>query len=175
LQVDQIIGHDRQPSIFDRDSMPYSVATIIELLRYAALVSTVPHAALETTTLQGYTIPAGTALMPLFPVVLYDTTFWGDPEEFRPERFLDDKGQLLPPDHPNRKHMMQFGGGTRVCVGEAFAQKRLFIFLASMVQSFDLVAADNPLVPCDHDSHLQGGILVHRPYTIKLVLRQLAK
>ena len=48
----QMIGADRQPSIYDRDSMPYSVATIIELLRYSALVTSLPHVALEDARME---------------------------------------------------------------------------------------------------------------------------
>ena len=171
-ETDQVIGHDRQPSIFDRDSMPYTAATIYELLRYGALVVSVPHAALETTTLGGYTIPAGTIIAQQLPGVLHDKAFWGDPENFRPERFLDDDGNLLPADHATRKHMLQFGAGPRVCIGEAFALKRLFIFLTSIIQSFDLEPGNNPLVPCDHKSYVNGGLLHQLPYFIKLTPRR---
>ena len=167
-EIDQVVGPDRQPSIFDRDAMPYSVATIYELLRYGALVVSVPHAALETTTLGGYKIPVGTTVVPLLPAVLHDKTFWGDPENFRPERFLDENSNLLLADHPIRKHMLQFGAGPRVCIGEAFALKRLFIFLTSIIQSFDLEPGSDLLVPCDYASYRNGGILFQQPYLIKL-------
>jgi cytochrome P450 len=35
-----------------------------------------------------------------------DPDFWGDPEVFRPERFLDEKGQLLKKDYS-----LPFGAG----------------------------------------------------------------
>lgn len=170
-EVDHVIGTDRQPSIFDRDSMPYCVATILELLRYGALVTSLPHVALEDSSLGGYEIPAGTIIFQLLPAVLHDKAFWGDPDIFRPDRFLNDDGSLLPADHPNRKHMLQFGAGPRVCIGEAFAQKRMFIFLTSLVQAFDLLPGDT-LVPCDYKSYLQRGLMVQRPYTIKLMPRK---
>jgi hypothetical protein len=34
-----------------------------------------------------------------------DIGFWGDPEKFRPERFLDEKGQLL------KDYSLPFGAG----------------------------------------------------------------
>ena len=170
-EIDTVVGSGRHPSIFDRDQMPYTAATVYELLRYASLVPTVPHAALETVTLGGYTIPAGTAVFPYFPAILRDKKFWGDPEVFRPERFLDESGNLLPADHPNRKHMLQFGAGPRVCVGEAFALKRLFIFTTSLVQKFDLQQGDESLVPCNYDSYENGSILHHKPYKVRLVAR----
>ena len=172
-ETDYIIGNDRQPGIFDREAMPYTVATIHELLRYGALsIAGVPHATLETTTVGGYTVPAGTTVIPFLPAILHDKTFWGDPENFRPERFLDSDGSMLPASNPIRKRLLAFGVGPRVCVGEAFAVNRLFIFLASMIQSFDLEPGSYPLVPCDYLSYGKGGILCQQPYSIKLLPRK---
>ena len=171
-EVDRVVGRDRPPSIFDRDQMPYSVATIYELLRYASLLPTLPHVALETETLGGFTIPAGTVIMPFYSALHYNEKFWGDPEVFRPERFLYDNGKLLPADHPNRKHVLQFGAGPRSCVGEAFALKRLFIFLVSIVQQFEVHPDEQSIVPCNYKSYKNGGILCHQPYKVKLTQRQ---
>ena len=170
-ESDAVLGPNRQPSIFDRDQMPYSVATIYELLRYVSLVPTVPHVGLETETIGGYTIQPGIMIIPLYTAVLHDKKLWGDPEVFRPERFLDDDGNLLPADHPTRKHMLQFGAGPRVCIGEAFAQKRLFQLLVSIVQSFNLERGAS-LVPCEYTTFDNGVFLHHQPYTIKLIARQ---
>ena len=98
-------------------------------------------------------------------------SFGGDPEVFRPERFLDQSGYLLPADHPNRKHMLQLGAGPRVCVDEAFALKRLFIFTISLVQKFDLQQGDESLVQCDYDAYENGAVLHHKPYKVRLVAR----
>ena len=170
-EADDVLGSDRQPSIFDRDQMPYSVATIYELLRYASLVPTFPHVGLETETIGGYKIPPGTIILPLYIAILHDKKLWGDPEVFRPERFLDEDGNLLPADHPTRKCMLQFGAGPRVCIGETFAQKRLFIMLVSIVRSFDLQRGA-VLVPCDFTSYKNSALLHHQPYTIKLIARR---
>ena len=171
-EVDAVLGLDRQPSIFDRDQMPYSVATIYELLRYASLVPTVTHVCLENETIGGYRIPPGKILFPLYTAVLHDKKLWGDPDVFRPERFLAEDGSLLPADHPNRKHMLQFGAGPRVCIGEVFAQKRLFIMLVSIVQSFDLQRGAAGVIPCEFTSYKNDTLLHHQPYTIKLIARQ---
>ena len=169
-EVNGVLGLDQQPSIYDRDQMPYSVATVCELLRYSSLIPTFPHVGLETETIGGYTIPSGKKVFPLFIAVHHDKKLWGDPEVFRPERFLDKDGNLLPADHPTRKHMLQFGAGPRVCIGEAFAQKRLFIILVSIVQSFDLQGGA-ALVPWEFTSYRNGALLQQQPYTMKLIAR----
>jgi cytochrome P450 len=47
-----------------------------------------------------------------------DTDFWGDPQNFRPERFLDEKGELL-----RNNYTLPFG------TGECFHPRFLIPFL----------------------------------------------
>ena len=88
----------------------------------------------------------------------HDESFWTDPEVIRPERFLDEKGQLLLPDHPNQKHLLPFGAGPMVCLGEVFARTRLFLWTAAVVGRFRMnLAPDsdkNWLDPYIHPENL---------------------
>ena len=170
-EVDQLIGSDRKPCIADRDQMPFTNAVILELLRYTSMVPSFPHAAIEDTTLLGVSIPAGTTVLPLLGAVHHDEQFWGDPWVFRPERFLAEDGSLVPPDHPNRKHVVAFGAGPRVCIGEVFALKRLFIFTTSIIQAFDLQPGAE-LVSCDPRGYTTGSVLFPPSYIIKLLPRK---
>ena len=52
---------------------------------------------------EGYCIPKGSILFGCFWSANHDETIWIDPWNFRPERFLDDKGKLLSVDHKLRK------------------------------------------------------------------------
>ena len=170
-EIDHVIGFDRSPSIFDRDAMPYASATIYELLRFGSLVAAMGHVTLEDTSIGDIPLPAGTPVICLINALHYDEAFWRDPKVFRPERFLDDSGNLLPPDDPHRKRLLPFGAGTRVCVGEVFAIRRLFIFATSLVQAFDLEPADK-MVQSDYASWKDGIILSPKSYTIKLIPRK---
>lgn len=169
-EVDRVVGASRLPSIRDRDAMPYACATIFELLRYTNVVPTLMHETLEDTSVGGYSVPAGTRVVPLFWALHHDEAFWGDPWVFRPERYLDDGGRLMTPDHPHRKHLMAFGSGFRVCIGEAFAMKRLFIFATSLVQAFE-IEAGSELVSCDPRLYTVGTILRPLPHSVKFVNR----
>ena len=53
------------------------------------------HAASRDVELQGYVIPKGAVVLPNQETVLHDPAVWGDPDTFRPERFIDDNGQLV--------------------------------------------------------------------------------
>lgn len=52
------------------------------------------HKALKDTTLCGYTIPKNTFIITNLAGMNEDPEFWGDPETFRPERFLQENGAL---------------------------------------------------------------------------------
>ena len=59
-EIDNVIGQ-REPSLSDRENMPFVEATIFELLRYADPVTiNLPHATTSEQTLGGYTLPKAT-------------------------------------------------------------------------------------------------------------------
>ncbi len=63
--------------------------------------------------------------------------FGEDVGEFRPERWIDDDGELK-----KFKEFMPFGLGKRQCVGEALAKKELFLIIVSLLQQFTLKPED---------------------------------
>ena len=58
-----------------------------------------------------------------------------DPFAFRPERFLGDDG-------PETYSWIPFGGGTRRCIGAAFAELELRVVLREVLAAVSLEAAD---------------------------------
>ncbi len=124
-----------------RHKMPYLRATILECLRAFTVtpLGGIPHASVSDVELPGYgTIPKGTVVLVNSWTLHHDEDFWKDPDVVRPERFLDEDEQLLPPDHPNRKHLLPFGAGPRVCLGEVFAMTRLFLWTAAVIGKFEI-------------------------------------
>ncbi len=131
-------------SLAQKHMMPYLRATILETLRHftVAPLAALLHAAREDTELKGYgAIPKGTTFIINMWGLHHEKEFWGDPENFRPERFLDEDGELLAADHPNRKHLVPFGAGPRVCMGEVFAMARLFLWTSALVNKFVISTA----------------------------------
>ena len=60
-EIDDTIGPDRFPTFDDRLSMPYTDATILELLRYIShLPISIPHKAIKDSDINGHHIPAET-------------------------------------------------------------------------------------------------------------------
>jgi len=89
--------------------MPYIHAIILETMRHAPFIpSLLPRRVSEDTECAGYKIPKGTLLLGFLYPVFHDKSFWGDPEVFRPERFLLPSGSL---DSSRVERFVQFGFG----------------------------------------------------------------
>ncbi|XP_028347962.1 cytochrome P450 2U1 [Physeter macrocephalus] len=95
-EIERVIGGDRAPSLTDKARMPYTEATIMEVQRLSVVVPlSIPHMTSEKTVLQGYTIPKGTIILPNLWSIHRDPAIWEKPNDFYPNRFLDDQGQLI--------------------------------------------------------------------------------
>ncbi|KAJ9577487.1 hypothetical protein L9F63_005988 [Diploptera punctata] len=142
-ELDAVIGRDRLPTLDDRINLPYCEAVLRETMRKETLVPlSVVHRATEDTKLGDYDIPKDTAVITNLWSFHNDKEFWGDPEVFRPERFLDEDGNLLKKDFS-----LPFGVGKRVCAGETFARQYMFLLFTSIMQSFNIKCAPGTLPP----------------------------
>ncbi|KAK3589270.1 hypothetical protein CHS0354_008333 [Potamilus streckersoni] len=170
-EIVDTVGLERTPSLKDKPAMPYTDAVILESLRYVTHAPiAAPHCAMEDVELEGYTIPKGSRVIMNIWTVHHDPAIWGDPWIFRPERFLDDNGELLPAEHTMRQSLVTFGSGKRVCVGENLAKSRLFLYLTTLIQKFDLRLPKEGTVPSDDSrTFLPGAVL--RPQDFKMRFR----
>ena len=97
-EVCDVIGTQRPPSMLDKAKMTYLEATIMEVLRYANIAPlSAPHSTSCDVSFRGYVIPKGTYVVANMSSVLHDPASWGDPENFRPERFIGTDGKLSVP------------------------------------------------------------------------------
>ncbi|KPJ20780.1 putative cytochrome P450 304a1 [Papilio xuthus] len=62
---------------------------------------------------------------------------WGDPENFRPERFIEN-GQL----QLSKDKTLPFGAGRRICAGETYARQTMFQVFSCFMQAFKVSTAD---------------------------------
>ncbi|XP_051803104.1 cytochrome P450 2J4-like [Acanthochromis polyacanthus] len=135
-EIDAVIGSSRQPSMTDRENMPYTDAVIHEIQRMGNIIPlNVVHMASRDTTLDKYTIPKGTMLMATLTSVLHDESMWETPHSFNPQHFLDQDGKFR-----KREAFLPFSAGKRVCLGEPLAKMELFLFFTSLLQRFSFSA-----------------------------------
>ena len=66
-------------------------------IRHASITApqTVPHSVMEDAEFEGYTIPKDSLVVFVLFTMLMDKEKWGDPENFRPERFLSETGNFV--------------------------------------------------------------------------------
>ncbi|XP_051193739.1 cytochrome P450 71A1 isoform X1 [Lolium perenne] len=123
----------------DLNKMEYLKAVVKEVLRlHPPAPLLVPHESTEAAVVQGYEIPAKTALFINAWAIGRDPAAWGDTaEEFWPERFLGGGSALGVDVRGNDYRLLPFGSGRRLCPGISFALPVLEIALASLVRHFD--------------------------------------
>uniref|UniRef100_A0A4W4FSI1 Uncharacterized protein n=1 Tax=Electrophorus electricus TaxID=8005 RepID=A0A4W4FSI1_ELEEL len=131
-EIDKVVGSSCQPSMLDKENLPYTNAVIHEIQRMANIIPlNLPRAAKEDTQIEEYFIPKGTTVLGNLTSVLFDESEWETPQTFNPGHFLDDNGNFR-----KREAFMPFSAGKRVCLGEQLARMELFLFFATLLQHF---------------------------------------
>ncbi|XP_069799404.1 cytochrome P450 2F2-like isoform X2 [Dendropsophus ebraccatus] len=132
-EIDDVLGQ-RPPTYEDRHNMPYTVAFLNEVQRYADLIPmAIPHKLIMDTQIRGYKIKKGTTFIPLLKSVNSDKTLFDNPENFDLNHFIDENGKLKKTDT-----WTPFSAGKRMCFGKSLAVVEIFIFTTMMLQSFKI-------------------------------------
>ena len=142
-EIDRVVDNNRLPHENDRSELVYIDAVLCEVMR---IVSIVP---LAVTHCNGdHKIQFGKFVIPKRSFIVYnvwnvhnDPTYWENPQEFNPDRFIGENGELL----RHNSHFMPFGVGPRACLGENLAKTESFIYFTSLMHrfKFSLVPGQN--------------------------------
>lgn len=142
-EVRDVLG-DRPPTFDDLAKLTYTRWVFDEAMRLHPPVWVTGRVVLEAHELGGRAIVPGD-LMLVSPYVTHRRPdLWDNPEGFDPDRWaaLSARGALPP------FTFYPFGGGTRKCVGEAFAYLEAMILLAMIAQRMRLeLVPGHPIVP----------------------------
>ncbi|KAG2356565.1 cytochrome P450 [Suillus spraguei] len=94
-EIDQVVMHDKMPSIDDRPSLPYLDAVLYEVLRwYSHFPLGVAHVTTDDDVYDGYFIPKGTMVMVNQWSLSRDENVFPDASRFDPTRHFTAEGQL---------------------------------------------------------------------------------
>lgn len=110
----------------ERGEAEYLDAVIKETLRIRPVVAQIGRVVKEETVIDGWTVPAGTMVIVPMSVIHADPEVFPDPDEFRPERFLDDAD-------PGGYAWLPFGGGVKRCPGASLAQLEMRAVLTTIL------------------------------------------
>jgi methyl farnesoate epoxidase/farnesoate epoxidase len=96
--------------------------------------------------------------------LFHDREHWGDPEVFRPERFLDEDKNFV-----KDEWMISFGAGKRMCLGEVLARNSIFLFFTTLLQEFLFSLPEDE--PAPQTLPLPGMTLAPQPFRVKITRR----
>ncbi|NES76643.1 MULTISPECIES: cytochrome P450 [Okeania] len=121
--------------------LPYLTAVCNETLRMCpSLITLFARVVQEPVELLGYCLPPGKVLIPCVYITHQREDLYPEPKQFKPERFLERKYSSY--------EFLPFGGGTRMCIGDAFAIYEMKLVLATILSKYKLELADRrPVKP----------------------------
>ncbi|KAG6408258.1 hypothetical protein SASPL_131262 [Salvia splendens] len=142
----------------DLEKMPYLKAVMKESLRlHSPGPLLVPRELTQDTRVLGYDVASGTRVMINVWAISRDLSLWKNPEEFRPERFLemsiDFRGLHF--------ELTPFGAGRRGCPGITFSVAVDELALAKLVHKFDFRLHNEEKMK-ELDVSESSGITVHK-------------
>ncbi|CAG7827960.1 unnamed protein product [Allacma fusca] len=166
-EIDAVVGNGKEIALTHLDNMPYTRAVILEIWRHRTILPMgVPHATTERKKIGEYWIPKGAMIMPLLYAAHHDALVWSNPEEFRPERHLNDDGSLC-----STENLLTFQAGKRACVGEALGRQIVQLFFANTVSQLKIGVPKGSTLSIE-DVPDCGATLTPRPYQLRFELRK---
>ncbi|KAG7642447.1 Cytochrome P450 [Arabidopsis suecica] len=123
----KIKKENRRISWEDTRKMPLTTRVIQETLRAASVLSFTFREAVQDVEYDGYLIPKGWKVLPLFRRIHHSSEFFPDPEKFDPSRF-----EVAPKPYT----YMPFGNGVHSCPGSELAKLEMLILLHHLTTSF---------------------------------------
>ncbi|WP_193198253.1 cytochrome P450 [Nostoc sp. MG11] len=155
LQELNTLGVNPDPSSIAK--LPYLTAVCQETLRiYPIAMNAFLRIVKTPIEIMGYKLPQGTAIIPSIYLAHHREEVYPQPKQFKPERFLE--RQFSPYEY------LPFGGGSRRCIGMAFAQYEMKIVLATILSDFQVCLANKrPVHP------VRRGLTLATPAGMRMI------
>merc|ERR1712227_363832 len=148
----------------DKPDLAYVEAVLSEIWRFCNIAPFgPPRYAHQDVPVGDVVIPAGATIMYNTYTLHMDKDYWGDPEVFRPERFLDEQGKFK-----NNEMLNPFGIGRRKCLGESLARMENFLFFVNIFKNFKFSQVGDSPPSLEPDIGFTNGPY---PFETKVTLR----
>ncbi|KAI0310501.1 CyP450 monooxygenase [Amylostereum chailletii] len=157
-EIDAVVGRDRLPTFEDRASLPFADAIYREVLRWNPSTPLGVHRqSLQDDEYEGHFIPGGTMLLYNTWAILHNPDVYPDPENFKPERFLNVDGTL------NADEVTAaFGFGRRICIGMHLARSSVWLAIVYTLAMFNIEnAKDDEGLDIPVEVNYSDGVLSH--------------
>lgn len=139
------------------NALPYTDMIIKEALRLYPPSSGIGREAAEDLTIGDYSVKKGAIVSVGIYTMHHDARYFENPEQFIPERFSkENESQIQPYTY------FPFGGGPRICIGNAFALIEARLVIATLAQNYQLsLLPGQEIVP-------RGGATLRPHYGLRM-------
>ncbi len=135
MNIDEIDGLGDNPDPMNIARLPYLTAVCNEILRITPVaIFTLPRIVQERIQILEHQLEPGTVVVACIYLTHKREDLYPEPMEFKPERFLEH--QFSPYE------FIPFGGGSRGCIGQAFAVFEMKLVLATTLSHYKLALAN---------------------------------
>ncbi|XP_078171913.1 desmethyl-deoxy-podophyllotoxin synthase-like [Carex rostrata] len=157
-EVRELLKGSTQVSEADLDNLNYLHLVIKETLRlHPPVPLLLPRQCREACRIFDYDIAEGMTVLINVWAIGRDPKYWEDPEEFKPERFMNSGTDFKGNDF----EFLPFGSGRRMCAGVSLGLVNTALPLASLLYHFDWKLPDG-LKPDEIDMSESFGITARR-------------
>jgi cytochrome P450/cytochrome c-type biogenesis protein CcmH/NrfG len=135
MELKAVLGR-RIPTVADLPRLRYAERVVMEALRLYPPAYGLGREPIQDCEIGGYNVPTGTMLILPQWVLHRDPRYFGNPDEFHPNRWADGLEERLP-----RFAYFPFGGGPRACPGKTLAMMTAILVLSTVAQRFRITLA----------------------------------
>jgi cytochrome P450 len=141
-EIDSVL-QGRLPTFEDLPKLRYTEMVFAEAMRLYPPVWIIGRRALVDHEIDSHKLKAGDLTLHSQYLVHHDERWFPDPEKFIPERWTPESKEARP-----KFSYFPFGGGTRTCIGEAFAWMEASLVIATLAQEWKpRLVPDHPVEP----------------------------
>jgi len=114
--------------------LKYVEAVINETMRLDPVVPNIGRSLKRAMTIASRELPAGVTIAPCIYLVHRRPELWPNPDQFNPDRFIETRQSPYT--------FFPFGGGSRRCLGAAFASYQMKVVIAEILSRVELKPVD---------------------------------
>ena len=141
-ELGRVLG-GRSPTVEDLPALELTERVFLETLRLFPPAWMVGRYLAEDDAADGVRLCAPAMVLASPWLTHRDPKWWPNPEGFDPDRFLPEAARARP-----RHAFIPFGGGPRICIGNAFAMMEAKLLLATILQRFrPALVPGHPVAP----------------------------
>ncbi|HEX4951249.1 MAG TPA: cytochrome P450 [Blastocatellia bacterium] len=129
-EIDAVL-QGRLPTFEDLPKLRYAEMVFAEAMRLYPPAWIIGRRALVEHEMDGFKIKAGDLTLHSQYLVHHDARWFPEPDKFIPERWTPELKESRP-----KFSYFPFGGGTRTCIGEAFAWMEASLVIATLAQQW---------------------------------------